>query len=66
MIPIASAMFSLLCWMFLIWDSGKEWSCIALVEVRHCFMLLVFWLDYRIPVNSALTGNDHNCRISNY
>ena len=29
-------------------------------------MPLVFrdWQDYRIPVNSALTGNDRDCRIS--
>ena len=26
----------------------------------------VFQQDYRIPVNSALTGNDRECRISDY
>ena len=66
MIPVASAMLSLLCWMFLIYDSGKEWSCIAPVELGLCFMPLVFRQDYRIPVNSALTGNDRDCRISDY
>ena len=29
-------------------------------------MPLVFRQDYRIPVNSALTGNDRDCRISDY
>ena len=27
---------------------------------------LVFQQDYRIPVNSALTNNDRDCRISDY
>ena len=65
-IPVASAMFSLRCWMFLIKDSGKEWSCMAPVGLGPCFMPLVFRQDYRIPVNRALTGNDLDCRISDY
>ena len=64
--PIVSAMFNLLCWMFLIYDSGKERSCIAPVGLGLCFMPLVFWQDYRILVNSALTGNHRDCRISDY
>ena len=38
----------------------------AQVGLRPCFMPLVFWQDYRVPVNSALTGNDRDCRISDY
>ena len=66
MILVASTMFSLLCWMFLIQDSGKERSCIALVGLGLWLLPLVFQQDYRIPVNSALTGNDRDCRISDY
>ena len=36
------------------------------VGLGLCFMPLVFRQDYRIPVNSALTGNDCDCRISDY
>ena len=64
MILVASAIFSLLCWMFLIYDAGKERSCIAPAGLGLGFMPLVFRQDYRIPVNGALTGNDRDCRIS--
>ena len=66
MIPVASTRFSLLCWMFMFQDSGKERSCIAPVELGLWLLSLVFRQDYRIPVNSALAGNHRDCRISDY
>ena len=66
MIPVASIMFSLLCWMFLIQDSGKKRLCIAPVGLGLWLLPLVFRQDYRIPVNSARTGDDRDCRISDY
>ena len=38
----------------------------APVGLGLCFMPWVFRQDYRIPVNSALTVNDRDCRISDY
>ena len=66
MIPVASTMFSLLCWMFLISDSGKERSYIVPVGLGLWLLPLVFRQDNKILVNSALTGNDSDCRISDY
>ena len=37
-----------------------------LVELGLWFRPLGFQQDYRIPVNSALTGNDRDYRISDY
>ena len=52
--------------MFLILDSGEERLCIAPVGLGLWILPLVFQQDYRIPVNSALTGNNRDCRISDY
>ena len=38
----------------------------ARVGLRLWLLPLGFRQDYRIPVNSALTGNDRECRISDY
>ena len=65
-IPVASIMFRFCCWMFLFQDSGKELSYIAPVGLGLWLLALVFQQDYRIPVNSAFTGNDRDCRIFDY
>ena len=39
-------------------------ACIAPVGLGLRFMPCIFRQDYRILVNSALTGNDRDCRIS--
>ena len=66
MIPAANTMFGLLCWMFLIKDSGKERSCIAPVGLGLLLLPLVFRQDYGILVNGVLIGNYRDCRISDY
>jgi len=42
-IPVARTIFSLVSWMLMLQDSGKEWYWIALVGLEFCFMPGVFW-----------------------